>query len=264
MKIRLFILFAISLFVCSCSSDDPNENPTDNEVKKRIIRINYSYSTAEDFTFKYNNDGRLDYMTYKYNNGLSYIYVFSYNTDGTLKSVIDTKDDTREKTETNFIYKDAQNIEFERKFYDSAGTISTLPGKMTFNSKGQIIRMDHVWPENFTYFDFEYEYDAKGNVSKFTPIYTTSNGTSRTEIIYKYDNSKNFLSNQGLPLWYWMNYQTFDDTYAGPNNMIECHLRGELNKSYKYDYDEDGYPTAIYDKLENDMKIGEFVYELVK
>jgi|GEM_PF-2597604 len=265
MKTNFFYLFCLfSLIFVSCSSDDPDDNRGNNEVRKRVTRINYFNDNAEDFTFKYNNDGRLDYMTHKYNE-LSYMYVYSYNRDGTLKSVIQTNDATRVKmAETNFTYKDALNIEVDGKMYDSTGTVDMIPAKLTINSKGQLIKQDHVWPENFTYFDFEYEYDVKGNISKFTPIYSTSSGTSRTEILYKYDDSKNFLSNQGLPLWYWAYDKTFDDTYAGANNMIECHLRGELDKSYKYDYDEDGYPTAIYDKLNNDVKIVEIVYELVR
>lgn len=226
-------------------------------VKKRIVKSNYDGITE----FLYNTQGKLDTMKeYDLTRGGGYNYeaIFKYNNEGLLMQVIDRDAISKEvEIEVSFEYVDKLTIKVTEK-QAKGGNISSY-ATLTLNEVGQLVsRKD----EDAT---IKYEYDSNGNISTLSE---TSIHSGETIYTYKYDDKYSYLSNMGVPLWYWVydysnitkNYQYF---YNGLNNIIECKSSGFM-VSFKYDYDEDGYPTVIYDVNENNEKIGDFIYEVIQ
>ncbi|NDV97198.1 hypothetical protein D0T84_20160 [Dysgonomonas sp. 521] len=226
------------------------DNAEESVVKKRIIKRDFSFND-EDEIFEYSyKDGRLETMLEKMSDGDTYEYKFVYDTDGKLLSVNETNYKTKAKqSDKVFEYKNAQTILVHETFYDGEDNETIT---LTLNDKGLLVKKESQ--SDVT----EYEYDVSGNITKSiedgTYVYT-----------YTYDDKYSYLSNQGLPVWYWV-YDANEnfDIYAGKNNMITLTEDGTLEDLYKFDYDEDGYPVIVYDKGNSNKKIGEFVYEVVE
>lgn len=223
-------------------------------VKKRITQ--WLKDGKPFFEFVYNKDGRLE----KFNEAGDAVYTFTYNDAGQLTSVTESEYSTKTKTATIvFEYKNATTIVVTKTDIESSETdIQTL----TLNEKGQLVKRVSDNQTN------EFEYDASGNITKNTESWVENGKKTMQVLTYKYDDKQSYFSNQGLPIWYWVyDDGTGFDCYAGPNNMIKGYKNGEIMDSFKFDYNEDGYPTVVYEDEAgngNFTKEFELVYEVIK
>lgn len=231
----------------------------DVPIEKRIAKTQYGSSVME---FIYGLDAKLekikeyDSSVLTKGGGYNNEIIFKYN-NGLLTQVINRDAISMEISEEITIeYVDKSTIKIIEK--QAKGDYETAFA-LTLNDSGQLIlRKDEES-------SIKYEYDEKGNVAKLirTDIYT-----GETIYTYKYDDKKSYLSNTGLPIWYWIfqysnitkNYQY---CYDGPNNITELAYSG-FTYGFKYDYDENDYPTVIYSLNENNEKIGYFTYDIIK
>lgn len=223
-------------------------------VKKRITQ--WLKDGKPFFEFVYNKDGRLE----KFNEAGDAVYTFTYNDAGQLTSVTESDYSTKTKTATTvFEYKNATTIVVTKTDIESSETdIQTL----TLNEKGQLIKRVTEDQTN------EFGYDASGNIIKNIDSWLENGKTISQILTYDYDAKHSYLSNMNLPVWFWVyNETTGLDCYSGSNNMIKGYKNEEVMDSFKFDYDEEGYPTVIYEDEEgkgNFTKEFELVYEAVK
>lgn len=230
------------------------DDSSETVVKKRITQ--WIKDGKPFFEFVYNKDGRLE----KFNEASDAIYTFTYNDAGQLTSVTESDYSTKKETsKTVFEYKNATTIVVTKTdLEDSETDIQTL----TLNEKGQLVKRVAEDRSN------EFEYDVLGNVIKNIDSWIENGKTVSQVLTYIYDDKKSYFSNQGLPVWYWVyDDGTGFDCYAGSNNMIKGYNDGEEIDSFKFDYDEDSYPTVVYeDEAGNGNFTKEFdlVYEVIK
>lgn len=212
-----------------------NENPEPTTIKKRMVKW-LSIDGEIQNEFIYDDKGRLQKF---YESEDLHEYV--YNDKGLLIS--ETRYESKEKSSIIvFEYKNATTIIATETDYDSSEkSVQTL----TLNEKGQLIKLVSKDETNL------YEYDEANNLTKNTEFWIEDGKTISQVLTYKYDDKKSYFSNQGLPIWYWVyNAGTGFDCYGGSNNMIEGYKDGEEMDSFKFDYDEDGYPTVVYEDEE--------------
>lgn len=228
------------------------DDSSETIVKKRLVKRDFSFNSSDDEIFEYSyNEGKLAVLLEKMSDGDIYQYNFVYDNDGRLASVHETNYNTKKKVSDKvFEYKDALTILAHETYYDDEDDNETVT--LTLNEKGFLAKKKS--PST----DIENEYDNFGNIVK-------SNEDGIYKYTYAYDDKYSYLSNQGLPVWYWA-YDSNENfnLYTGQNNMITSTFNGNPDDSYRFDYDEDGYPTAVYDKNNGDKKVGEFIYEIIK
>lgn len=230
------------------------EDSNETIIKKRITQW---FRDGELFhEFSYDKDGRLE----KFNEA-GELHEYAYNQNGQLISEIRYDEETKKKTSTTvFEYKNATTIVVTKTDHQYPEIdIQTL----TLNEKGQLIK--RVCDDQAN----EYEYDVAGNLIKNIDSWLNWDGKEESQTLtYKYDEKKSYFSNQGVPLWYWVyNDGTGFDCYGGANNMIGSKNDGDFMEAFKFDYDEDGYPTVKYEDEEGDgnfTKECEFIYEVIK
>jgi len=238
--------------------------PEPEIVRKRIIKRDFSFDDDEIFIYKYDAQGRLEKITsmgpeIKPDN---YDYYFSYDKDGNLSYIKDlyVDDNNSLQGEYFFEYKDKTTIVVKEIAYKGE-FVSTYYFTLTLDANGRLIKK--VREEDGYYQIFEY--DAIGNIIKSSGELIDKPDGKIYTYDYTYDDKKSEFTNQGFPLWYWAFSLDPDyDTYPGINNVLETKENGKVFMSFQYDYDEDGYPTTVYDKLNNNKKIGEFTYEVIK
>jgi YD repeat-containing protein len=231
-----------------------NENPEPTIITKRMVKW-LSIDGQMQNEFIYDDNGRLQ----KFNEA-GELHEYVYNDKGLLISETRYDSETKEKSSVIvFEYKNATNIiATETEYSSSEKFIQTL----TLNEKGQLIKRASDDETNF------FEYDEAGNLTKNIESWVEDDKTITQVYTYKYDDKKSYFSNQGLPVWYWVyNAGTGFDCYGGPNNMIEGKKNGEFMESFKFDYDEHGYPTVKYEDEEgkgNFEKQSKFEYFEIK
>lgn len=231
-----------------------NANPEPTDVKKRMVKW-LSIDGKLQNEFIYDGNGRP-----QKNIESGELYEYAYNDKGLLISETRYDSETKEKSAiTVFEYKNATTIIATETEYDSSEKSVQI---LTLNEKGQLIK--RVTDDETSL----YEYDEDNNLTKKTESWMKDGKTISQVLTYKYDDKKSYLSNQGLPIWYWVyNAGTGVDCYGGPNNMIEGKKNGEFMESFKFDYDEQGYPTVKYEYEEgkgNFVKESKFEYFEIK
>lgn len=237
------------------------DDSSETIAKKRIIKTVYDGTAIQEFS--YNSAGKLtsikEYdLEVTRGGGYNSERLFKYNNQDLLIEVVYRDAISKEIENTiTFDYVDNTTIkgtEVQRKAGEEPWFFT-----LTLNESRQLINRkddDTV---------VKYEYDDNGNVINLS---INSVYTGETIYTYKYDDKYSYLSNMGLPLWYWISdyssiTKNYQYSYDGPNNVIFGESIGGLDL-FKYDYDEDGYPTTIYNVNENNEKIGEFIYEVIK
>jgi len=240
------------------------DNSASAGAKKRIIKRDYSFDNNESFTFKYDNNGRLEKMTEYGSESKPAMYdnFFTYDKNGNLSYIKElyVDDNNSLQNELFFEYKNKTTIIVKEISYKGESS-DTYHYTLTLDAKGRLIKK----VENESNYSNSYEYDAAGNIIKSQMYLIDKPDGDLYTYEYKYDDKKSYFSNMGLPVWYWVFDANEDfDSYAGPNNMTQIIEKGKVDTSYKYDYDKDGYPTVIYDALNKNKKIGEFTYEIIK
>jgi len=252
MKKLLFIFpILLSVLFLSCSDDDDNNddnNGNNNPEKQRIWERDYSTSGGKKYRFYYTPKGKLEIVLEIFSTERANRYSFTYDSSGKIASTI--KDDfftnkiayTRE-----YNYANNTTINVIEKEYNEGVYISSFESALTLDDNGRLIKQTNSNSST------TYKYDNNGNLTELKDSYYTYS--------YRYDNKVSCFSNQGLPAWYWVFDANEDfDLYAGSNNLLESFSNGKKEDSYKYDYDNNGFPTAIYNNVTG-AKIGMFAYD---
>lgn len=238
------------------------ENSSETIVKKRILKTDYWGYTTE---FIYNEDGKVscikEYeLSLTKGGGYNNESILTYNSEGLLIQVTEREAISKEKLgEISFEYSDKYTVKVTDK--QAKGGWNAYYTTLTLNELGQL---KDLKTENL---QIKYEYDEIGNVSKLTKIEFYSGMYHTTTHTYKYDDKKSYLSNTGLPIWYWIyDYSNITKNsqycYDGPNNVTEHKSDDGGLYLFKYDYDDYDYPTAIYDADDNE-KMSDFIYETI-
>ncbi len=219
---------------------------------KRIIESSFSIDGGT-FKFRYENNKLAEMV--ETSDEFTDSHKFDYGSDGELASVGRFDSQSGEKlSEKRFEYIDSETILVHETYQDDPEANGTMT--LTLNTAGLLIELTDG--EDYTE---TFEYDDAGNVAKRTESYRSS--AEKYVYAYEYDDKVSYLTNQGLPAWYWV-YERHDNMtpFAGKNNAIS-ETCSEGRSLFRYDYDEAGYPVAIYDAKEN-VKIGAFVYESIE
>lgn len=211
------------------------------------------------------------------------ISTFSYDSKGNLISVSNEKKGEtvclyNDQGHIQFIKTKAnlgdRNIEYEYEFKYNFLNPFNFEVFMCFKSDGKISYEDTLVIENdkiismhespYDYYSYSktfFEYDQKGNVLQIKEInHIINSGVKEMDIFsYKYDDKKNVFANMSLPKWvfYFMSFNAGDsDNYSaggGVNNPVSCTEKisrknndRSHTKTYKYDYNADGFPTIRY------------------
>lgn len=221
-------------------------------IAKRIIKRDFSFNDGDEiFEYKYKNK-RLDVMLEKMSDGRIYKHMFVYDNEAKLVAVHEIDSLTQQKeSEKHFEYQNSKCLKVSEVHYNNEdNTTETTFSTLTLNENGLLI--NRVDKSDSYESNIKYEYDINNNKIKHI--------SNHDNYSYTYDDKISVLSNQGLPLWYWVydSNENFDQ-YAGKNNVISTNDGINID-IYEYEYDDLGYPITIY---LNKKKIGEFIYELI-
>lgn len=163
--------------------------------------------------------------------------------------------------------------------------VSGIPhtSALTLDDKGLLTKRVEKWTEILygwneeteetiekpTYFriDYAYTYDAKYNMTKCTrQKYNETEDVQdggETYSEYTFTGNPTFFPKTALPIWYWSiftNQEPFLSEIAYNNTLATITVLPEpslwapnpkpVTSKMHYDYDKDGYPTAVYSVLE--------------
>lgn len=237
----MFVLLCgvIPFFLSSCSDDD--DNGTKTETVKQITKLDTSaMDDGGIITFNYDNKNRLSNFAGKYDNATD-TEIFEYDNDGKLvKLTIKYSSENNEGEDyTEFSYSGNTIIATDYTKYDGEYN-ETYVYTYTLNDKGFVTKKTGKSGHYFLY-----TYDSNNNVTK-SEYYDAETGLTETET-WEYDDQNNYLSNLGLPSWYYVVYND-DKAAAGKNNAIKYTYKYKNDEPeievFSYTYDSDGYPTS--------------------
>lgn len=216
----------------------PVANPVEPTVKCLFELTTYGDDGIDKkLQFKYTSSGnQLTSYTETFSNGEYNDHTFTYDNNGNL-------------TKYERYSSEGDSIDFSNEYTYIGDTVFvSVPVSYREGHQTDVLVLDRQTGRlkelytNLSNHPHVYEYDSNKNLSK------------RTEDLdfvdrYSYDNKKSILSNIGMPAWFWTynNYENFD-LYAGENNILkkEYSYSSDID-TYTYEYDEDGYPTKIYE-----------------
>lgn len=243
---KLFTFLALALAICltSCSNDD-DDNNGENDVKKRIVKLDFSPVDGELYNFTYNSGGRLSSFTEE-NIANEKLYKFQYDSDGRMIRM-DESELNGSKSSINYRTFEYKKDSVIATLYTDENTIEWAD-TLIFNTKDLVIKMQD------REYIYSYNYDGGGN------LISAYNGNYRI-CEFTYDSTKSIFLNMGIPSWYWIYFgEVYFWGFAGPKSMKE-YSDYEGTISFDYKLDESGYPTEIYN---DDVKEALVTYQTIK
>lgn len=287
MKTTLYFLATfLYLSVSSCSKSDDAIAPEPVAAKYRVKKVTYATGIFTNAMYEYNTQGKRTRETFSNSSYYNYVYnaagqiieyerggntnasdnfkhVYSYDTNGVLKTDLETKNGTNSSRITNTIVN-GLITEYSYSSWNAATSswqeVSSNGAVYTYNSKKQIIKI----VQGNSYFDLTY--DEKGNFSTQKRYDKKPDGS----YFLRYANS-NVYDNQKVHEG--LGYRSFqeatqinniltlrDDNYNANGNGSVLTTSAE----FAYDYNTEGYPTKKYRR---DIVLGNVLletYELEK
>ncbi len=245
-------IVAIGLSSCDSDRDDqPNEKDQKVLLSKRteIVYIN-GVPNIETMTFEYDSDNRLIKMK---NSGGGHA-IFEYDESGKpSKSYGFTENNTLTSSST-YEYANGKLILVK----DSYNGSTSIRNYYSYDNNGRLVSIRRCASSNCGGYTYTY---VKNNID--TAI--DEDGNNFYMVSYSYDNKKNPYSSIDMHLRISLNE---GDNIISENNFVEeissRKIKGgawsQQNKyTYKYKYNEQGYPTEMVDEAYNDKTFYEYI-----
>ncbi|MEN9918550.1 MAG: hypothetical protein RL662_986 [Bacteroidota bacterium] len=259
---KLLVIATIlgSMFALGSCSDDDN-NITTSEVKKLVVKADYSAVDQDIENFEYNNKNQL--VTYTVSQKvdgvykLEYKYSLTYDANNKLVQVYneDTSGNTAYYYTTTYTHH--TDYILREKIQNNNPNSVKMVDSLFIDSAQRVIKKVNT---NGNRTSYEYEYDANDNLIKETIVHSLTESDINE---YKYDNKKSMYSNiVNLPKWFVDTEYILTQGFAGKNNAIELIEDGVTDVKVAYEYDADGYPVKVIN-AETNKTMATITYKVI-
>lgn len=237
-------LILILLFVISCkkkaTEPDSIQNPNSSYYLSETQSINQDGFIIKRF-ISYNDSKKPNFIEYKYDDNVKVYIEYKDDKIFTIKSVAEA-----EGTEIiNFSWKSNFECDFLSTLTNNFNEKYSHKGTIKFNANGNITFIDYF---NFQY---NYEYDSKGNLSKIN--YSSKN----VSYILTSSINKSNPYNNNLQIWSTLGVFGIVDLFEVNNFSSYSKLDEKGNPTYQSKFFE-----PVYDANENLIKIKKETNEL--
>jgi hypothetical protein len=243
----LLAVFMLFTFACKKSSNGTTDAPTTKPKKYLTHTITVATTPGANGTTTTTNT----YYTYDSQKRLSTVKTgdktntYAYYDDGNIYTITKTDATLPTRSVTEFTYADGKLKQYTIRSYNGATLLSENPYVYVYNG-------DRVSEIHYSTYYEKYTYDQNGNVLN---IYHDE-GASYYTYYFFYDDKKSMFINSLIKYptvstiaGFVEGYVTYPYTFFSfdQNNISSVSndsLGKNVTESYKYNYDDDGYPTS--------------------
>ncbi|WP_146212714.1 hypothetical protein [Dysgonomonas alginatilytica] len=224
----LTLITLVSFSLVSCNDDSGNGQADIIYLPGKIINksLEEGYEGSATLYFRYDKENRVTYIIQSMNEAPAEegdTLSFAYDTEGRLSSVVTLFDTTKFTYNSNKVYCVQNNAD---TYYRDT---------LELGSSGELLKL---YSAEYLY---TYEYDWKGNLTKYIGTNTVEGQTSITTLTY--DDKNGLFKNIKTPSWYFIKGQGFPLCFMN-NTLQELHADGSAD-TFTCKYNDVGYPVSV-------------------